>query len=216
MGFDEGGQLTEQVRRRPYSVVLFDEIEKVHPDIFNSLLQVLDDGRLTDGQGRTVSFRNSIIIMTSNIGTEQAMARKQSEFSQDESYDERSDEKIKDIYFEALRRHLKPEFINRIDVVSIFHPLTMQDLAKIATIMVASINKRLSKQGLELKITSRALEFIVERGANVIYGARPLKRFIQQEVEDRIAEKILLGELEKQGVIIIDVRGNDLSFVMDR
>ena len=214
VGFDEGGQLTEQVRRRPYSVVLFDEIEKAHPDIFNALLQVLDDGRLTDGQGRTVSFRNTIIIMTSNIGTQEAMNRRQLGFSQDENYDEKSDEQIKDIYFEALRKKLKPEFINRIDVVCIFHPLTMQDLSKIATIMVANINKRLSKQGLEIKITSRALDLIVEKGANVVYGARPLKRYIQQEVEDRIAEKILLGELDKQGTIVIDIKGNQLSFVM--
>ncbi|MBQ3494138.1 MAG: ATP-dependent Clp protease ATP-binding subunit [Clostridia bacterium] len=215
VGFDEGGQLTEQVRRRPYSVVLFDEIEKAHPDIFNSLLQVLDDGRLTDGQGRTVSFRNTIIIMTSNIGTEAAMNRRQLGFSENENYDEKTDDKIKDIYFDALRKKLKPEFINRIDVVCIFHPLNMADLEKIATIMVANINKRLSKQGLEIKITSRALAHIVDKGANVIYGARPLKRYIQQEVEDRIAEKILLGELDREGVIIIDKLRDDLSFVME-
>ena len=214
VGFDEGGQLTEQVRRRPYSVVLFDEIEKGHPDIFNTLLQVLDDGRLTDGQGRTVSFRNSIIIMTSNIGTAEAQARRQVACNEDENYDEKSDDQIQEIYHAALRKKLKPEFINRIDVISIFHPLTMQDLSKIATIMVSAINKRLTKQGLEIKITARALELIVKKGANVMYGARPLKRYIQQEVEDRIAEKILLGELEKQGVIIIDIRGKDLSFVM--
>ena len=214
VGFDEGGQLTEQVRRRPYSVVLFDEIEKGHPDIFNTLLQVLDDGRLTDGQGRTVSFRNSIIIMTSNIGTAEAQARRQVAYNEDENYDEKSDDQIQEIYHAALRKKLKPEFINRIDVISIFHPLTMQDLSKIATIMVSAINKRLTKQGLEIKITARALELIVKKGANVMYGARPLKRYIQQEVEDRIAEKILLGELEKQGVIIIDIRGKDLSFVM--
>ncbi len=212
VGYDEGGQLTEQVRRRPYSVVLFDEIEKAHPDIFNTLLQVLDDGRLTDGQGRTVSFRNSIIIMTSNIGTNEASKRRELGFSENENYDEKQDEKINDIYMEALRRKLKPEFINRIDVICIFHPLNEDDLTKIATILVSNINKRLLNQGLEIKMTARALDYIVKKGTNLMYGARPLKRFIQQEVEDRIAEKILLGQLEPKGVVIIDAINNDLTF----
>ena len=150
VGFDEGGQLTEQVRRRPYSVVLFDEIEKAHPDIFNALLQVLDDGRLTDGQGRTVSFRNTIIIMTSNIGSKEVNDRQ----AEIEEYDV---EENTEIYMEVLRRKLKPEFINRIDVISVFHPLNHEDLTKIATIMIANINKRLTNQGLEIKMTSRAL-----------------------------------------------------------
>ena len=212
VGYDEGGQLTEQVRRRPYSVVLFDEIEKAHPDIFNTLLQVLDDGRLTDGQGRTVSFRNSIIIMTSNIGTNEASKRRELGFSENENYDEKQDEKINEIYMEALRRKLKPEFINRIDVICIFHPLNEDDLTKIATILVSNINKRLLNQGLEIKMTARALDYIVKKGTNLMYGARPLKRFIQQEVEDRIAEKILLGQLEPKGVVIIDAINNDLTF----
>ncbi len=212
VGYDEGGQLTEQVRRRPYSVVLFDEIEKAHPDIFNTLLQVLDDGRLTDGQGRTVSFRNSIIIMTSNIGTNEASKRRELGFSENENYDEKQDEKINEIYMEALRRKLKPEFINRIDVICIFHPLNEDDLTKIATILVSNINKRLLNQGLEIKMTARALDYIVKKGTNLMYGARPLKRFIQQEVEDRIAEKILLGQLESKGVVIIDAINNELTF----
>lgn len=202
-GYDEGGQLTEQVRRKPYSVVLFDEVEKAHPDIFNVLLQLLDDGRLTDGQGRTVNFRNTIIIMTSNLGSQQAM----------KSLEECDDQmRAKSIYLEALRKHFKPEFVNRIDVVCIFHPLTIQDLAKIATIMVANINKRLNRQELTLKLTERALDYIIDNGVDTRYGARPLKRYITQEIEDKIAEKILLGELEKSGVIIIDVNGNGLTF----
>ena len=202
-GYDEGGQLTEAVRRKPYSVVLFDEIEKAHPDIFNALLQILDDGRLTDGQGRTVNFRNTIIIMTSNLGSQQAM----------QSLDEGNDEiKTKSIYLEALRKHFKPEFVNRIDVVCIFHPLTIQDLTKIATIMVSNINKRLNRQELNLKLTEKALDYIIDNGVDTRYGARPLKRYISQEIEDKIAEKILLGELDKKGTVVIDVNGNGLTF----
>ena len=212
VGYDEGGQLTEQVRRRPYSVVMFDEIEKAHPDIFNALLQVLDDGRLADGQGRTVSFRNCIIIMTSNIGTDEAGKRRELGFSENSNYDEKQDEIINEIYLDALKRKLKPEFINRIDVICIFHPLNEDDLTKIATILISNINKRLLSQGLEIKMTARALSYIVKKGTNLIYGARPLKRFIQQEVEDRIAEKILLGQLEPTGVVVIDSINNELVF----
>lgn len=206
VGYDEGGQLTEQVRRRPYSVVLFDEIEKAHPDIFNTLLQVLDEGRLTDGQGRTVNFRNTIIIMTSNLGSTEAM-KKLEDTEQDIEPQE-----TKAIYLDALRKHFRPEFVNRIDVVCIFHPLTIQDLTKIATIMVANINKRLNRQDLELKLTQTALDYIIDNGVDTRFGARPLKRFISSEIEDKIAEKILLGELEKSGTIIIDADGNGLSF----
>lgn len=203
VGYDEGGQLTKQVRLKPYSVILFDEVEKAHIDIFNALLQILDEGRLTDGQGRVVNFRNTIIIMTTNLGSEQAQ----------KNLDENDDQTFaKTIYLDALRRHFKPEFINRIDVVCIFHPLTISDLTKIATIMVANINKRLNRQDLNLKLTSRALDYIIDNGVDTRYGARPLKRFISQEIEDKIAEKILLGELEKNGTIMIDVNGNGLTF----
>ena len=204
VGYDDGGQLTEQVRRKPYSVVLFDEIEKAHPDIFNTLLQVLDEGRLTDGQGRTVNFRNTIIIMTSNLGSIEAMKKL--------SEDDNAEQEAKVVYLEALRKHFRPEFINRIDVVCIFHPLTILDLTKIATIMVANINKRLNRQELELKLTEKALDYIIDNGVDTRYGARPLKRFISSEIEDKIAENILLGKLEKSGTIIIDVDGNGLTF----
>ena len=211
VGFDDGGQLTEAVRRKPYCVVLFDEIEKAHPDIFNALLQILDDGRLTDSQGRTVNFRNTIIILTSNIGAQEVQRQKRLGFETGEGEEESFDE-IKHIYIDALRKKFKPEFLNRIDVTCVFHSLTLDDFTKIAKILMKNINKRLQKQGIELKLTERALSYIVSQGADAEYGARPLRRFIQQHVEDAIAEKILLGELEKQGTIIIDFENNRLTF----
>ena len=213
VGYDEGGQLTEQVRRHPYSVVLFDEIEKAHPDVLNALLQILDDGRLTDGQGRTVSFKNTIIIMTSNLGAKEVKEhRKQLGFGGQED-DEVIDSKA--IYMDALKSKFKPEFINRIDVICIFDPLSHDDLVKIAKILISNINKRLKEKNLSLKITEDALTFIVEKGSNSEYGARPLKRYIQQEVEDQIAEKILLGELKNEGEIIIPEQDGKLTFTND-
>lgn len=211
VGFDEGGQLTEAVRRKPYCVVLFDEIEKAHPDIFNALLQILDDGRLTDSQGRTVNFRNTIIILTSNVGAQDVQKRSKMGFETAETKQEEFSE-IKHIYIDALRKKFKPEFLNRIDVTCVFQTLTMDDFTKIAKILMKNINKRLKKQGIELKLTERALLYIVSQGADAEYGARPLRRFIQQNVEDSIAEKILLGELEKEGTIIIDCENEKLIF----
>lgn len=211
VGYDEGGQLTEQVRRRPYSVVLFDEVEKAHPDIFNALLQILDDGRLTDGQGRTVSFKNTIIIMTSNVGASEVSHSKKLGFGEDEEFV--SD---KDIYLHALKNKFKPEFINRIDVICVFEPLSHEQMVKIAKILISNINKRLKEKDLSLKITEEALSFIVTKGSSLEYGARPLKRYLQQEVEDRIAEKILLGELDNKGTIIIDVNGDELEFTSEK
>lgn len=210
VGFEEGGQLTEQVRRKPYSVVLFDEIEKAHPEIFNALLQILDDGRLTDSQGRVVSFRNTIIIMTSNIG---ATLIKNKELGFNESTADDDFEKSKQIYFDALKKKFKPEFINRIDVICVFKPLGPDELTKIAKILINNINNRLKKQDLELKITEEALSLVVKNGCkNPEFGARPLKRYIQQEIEDTIAEKILLGKLKKSGAIIIDSQNDKLIF----
>ena len=206
VGFDEGGQLTEAVRRKPYSVVLFDEIEKAHPDIFNALLQILDDGRLTDGQGRTVSFKNTIIIMTSNLGAKEVSSNRKLGFGEGEKVED------KQIYMDALKQRFKPEFINRIDTICIFNPLTDKDLIEVAKILISNINKRLKDNNLSLKLTEEALEFIVEKGKVAGYGARPLKRFLEQEVEDRIAEKILLGELSKAGVVVIDTNGKELVF----
>lgn len=208
VGYEEGGQLTEQVRRRPYSVVLFDEIEKAHPDIFNALLQILDDGRLTDGQGRTVSFKNTIIIMTSNLGAKEVSKQTKLGFGQND--DEFIDSKR--IYMDALKSRFKPEFINRIDVICIFDPLSHEDLVKIAKILIKNINKRLKEKDLSLKMTEDAFRLIVRKGSNGEYGARPLRRFIEQEIEDQIAEKILLGQLKTKGEIIIDAQGEKLTF----
>ena len=214
VGYDEGGQLTEQVRRHPYSVVLFDEIEKAHPDVLNALLQLLDDGRLTDGQGRTVSFKNTIVIMTSNLGAKEVKEhRKQLGFG---DYDDEEEIDSKKIYMDALKNRFKPEFINRIDVICIFEPLTQDDLVKIAKILISNINKRLKEKNLSLKITEDALEFVVGKGSNSEYGARPLKRYIQQEIEDQIAEKILLGQLKNEGEIIIDVEDGKLTFTNEQ
>lgn len=210
VGYDEGGQLTEQVRRRPYSVVLFDEIEKAHPDVLNALLQILDDGRLTDNQNRTTSFRNTIIIMTSNVG---AVQTKIKELGFNASDSEEDFEKTKEIYFEAVKKKFKPEFINRIDVICVFQPLSKENLTQIAKILINNVNNRLKTQKLEIKITEDALDFIVENGCkNNEYGARPLRRYIQQEIEDSIAEKILMNKLDKIGVIIIDENNGKLTF----
>ncbi len=211
VGFDEGGQLTEQVRRRPYSVVLFDEIEKAHPEVLNALLQILDDGRLTDSKGRLVSFKNTVIIMTSNIGANEIRQNKQLGFGSKDS------EKIneRDIYLDALKKKFKPELINRIDVICIFDTLTKKDLITISNIMLENINKRLSASGLMLDVEDEAIEYIVAKGSNLIYGARPLKRFIEQEIEDRVAEKILLGELPDHGTIIVSLSGDELLFTAE-
>lgn len=215
VGYDDGGQLTEQVRRKPYSVVLFDEIEKAHPDVFNTLLQILDDGRLTDNQGRTINFRNTIIIMTSNVGAAEVKAQtKALGFGQDDQeHSQLTFEQTRKIYMDCLKRKFKPEFLNRIDVITVFHNLTRDDLLKIATILISDLSKRLEKQGLKLNLTYEALEYIVDRGGSSEYGARPLKRFIQQHVEDLIAEKILMGELKSEGEITIDCKNDELQFV---
>lgn len=207
VGYDEGGQLTEQVRRKPYSVVLFDEIEKAHGDIFNALLQILDDGRLTDGQGRVVNFTNTIIIMTSNIGAGEVEKKRLGFVSESDK-----DKNVEEIYMDALKRKFRPEFINRLDVITIFHPLSTDDLKKITSIMVENVNKRLKNQNLEIEFADNAIDFIVEKGANALYGARPLKRFIQQNIEDVIAEKLLLGQLEKSGKIYVEKIDNQLVF----
>ncbi|MFA6859936.1 MAG: ATP-dependent Clp protease ATP-binding subunit [Clostridia bacterium] len=217
VGHDDGGQLTEAVRRKPYSVVLFDEIEKAHPDVFNALLQILDEGRLTDSHGRVVSFKNTIIIMTSNIGADAVRGKNSLGFGGQFGSDKADFEQIKSIYMQELRKKFKPEFLNRIDVVCVFAPLSASDLVKIATIMISKFGQRLEAQNLKLKLSQNALQYIVENGADAEYGARPLKRFIQKEIEDRVAEKILLGEFDKEGVIIIDTNEDQtsLTFVME-
>jgi ATP-dependent Clp protease ATP-binding subunit ClpB len=194
VGYEEGGRLTEAVRRRPYSVVLFDEIEKAHPDVFNVLLQVLDDGRLTDGKGRVVSFKNTVIIMTSNLGSEWiAEARDMKE------------EEIKEKIEETLRRHFRPEFFNRIDDVIVFHRLTREEIEEIVEIQLASLARTVAVRGIRLTWTPAARRFLAGRGYDPTYGARPLKRLIQKTVSDALAERILKNELQAGGMAELTV-----------
>jgi ATP-dependent Clp protease ATP-binding subunit ClpB len=197
IGFEEGGQLTEAVRRRPYSVVLFDEIEKAHPDVFNTLLQVLDDGRLTDGQGRTVDFKNTIVIMTSNVGSQRILQYKGSHIG--EVYD-----RMKDAVLEELRKAFRPEFLNRIDEIVVFHPLTEADLAKIVEIQLGNLRKRLAERKVSLTLTDSAKQHLVRTGYDPAYGARPLKRAIQKEVETPLARLLLKGDVPDGGTVTVD------------
>ena len=202
VGYDEGGQLTEAVRRKPYSVVLFDEIEKAHPDVFNILLQILDDGRITDSQGRTVDFKNTIIIMTSNLGSQYLL----------DGIDENGNitEDAKNSVFGELRRQFRPEFLNRLDEIICFKPLTRTELDGIIDILTASLKKRLADKTLGLEITDAAKQLIIERGFDPVFGARPLKRYLQASVETLIARTILSGEMEAGHIITIDVENGVL------
>ena len=200
VGYDEGGQLTEAVRRKPYSVVLFDEVEKAHPDVFNVLLQVLDDGRITDSQGRTVDFKNTIIIMTSNIGGVDIA----------EGGGEITDE-IRETVMNKLKQHFRPEFLNRIDETIIFKSLSKENIGSIVDLMVKNLNKRLAGQEITIKLTDEAKSAIIDQGYDPVYGARPLKRFIQKNVETLVARMILAGEVSTQSAIIIDYDGQKLT-----
>ena len=208
VGFDDGGQLTEAVRRKPYSVVLFDEIEKAHPDVFNMLLQILDDGRLTDSQGRTVSFKNTIIILTSNVGVDQ-LPKRSGQYGGNQ-FDQLDYDTIRDTLIGAFKRKFKPEFVNRIDVVTVFHPLSFEQITTIAKMFIGNLNKRLKNQGASLKVTESALKYLIYKGYNPEYGARPLRRLIEQEIEDKIAEYILSNTLQPGSVILISERNNSL------
>ncbi|MFA5843923.1 MAG: ATP-dependent chaperone ClpB [Coriobacteriia bacterium] len=200
VGYEEGGQLTEAVRRRPYAVVLLDEIEKAHPDVFGALLQVLDDGRLTDGQGRTVSFRNAILIMTSNVG---------SQFIE-ELAKEGDDARIKTLVEEALRATFRPEFLNRVDDIVVFHSLSMEQIADIVELQLAKVRERLAQRKVTLEITPAALERIALDGFDPVYGARPLKRVIAREVVDRVAKGLVDGTVREGGAVTVDVVGDEL------
>ena len=193
VGYEEGGYLTEAVRRRPYSVILLDEVEKAHADVFNILLQVLDDGRLTDGQGRTVDFRNTVVIMTSNLGSDLIQG------SKDESYGE-----MKALVMSVVSQYFRPEFINRIDETVVFHPLGKENIRAIASIQLERLAKRMETRGYELVFTEALLDFIGEVGYDPIYGARPLKRAIQQEIENSLAQQVLSGQLLPGKVVTVD------------
>ncbi|MGA0937149.1 MAG: ATP-dependent chaperone ClpB [Sedimenticolaceae bacterium] len=202
VGYDEGGYLTEAVRRRPYSVILMDEVEKAHPDVFNVLLQVLDDGRLTDGQGRTVDFRNTVIVMTSNLGSDLIQT-----MSSDGQYDE-----MKEAVMGVVGQHFRPEFINRIDETVVFHPLGREQIRSITEIQMQYLHKRLAERDLSLDISAAALDLLGEAGFDPVYGARPLKRAIQHQIENPMAQSILGGDYHPGDVIKIDVTNGELSF----
>ncbi len=202
VGYEEGGYLTETVRRKPYSVILMDEVEKAHPDVFNILLQVLDDGRLTDGHGRTVDFRNTVIVMTSNLGSQQIQ-----EMAGEEHYAQ-----IKETVLEVVGHHFRPEFINRVDEVVVFHPLLKEQIRVIADIQIDYLRKRLADREMKLELTEAALDKLGEAGFDPVYGARPLKRAIQQRIENQLAQAILAGEFLPGDTILVDVQGDEMSF----
>jgi ATP-dependent Clp protease ATP-binding subunit ClpB len=203
VGYEEGGHLTEAVRRRPYSVVLFDEIEKAHPDVFNALLQILDDGRLTDGQGRTVDFKNTVLIMTSNIG---------SQYIVELGEEQRAEMQAR--VMEALRAHFKPEFLNRVDDVILFHQLGREHLDHIVEIQLGRLRKLLAERHIELELSAEAKRLLAEKGYDPHYGARPLKRVIQRMVQDPLAMKILEGQFPEGSKVLADARlsGEALEF----
>ncbi|MDD3337262.1 MAG: ATP-dependent chaperone ClpB [Lachnospiraceae bacterium] len=202
VGYDEGGQLTEAVRRKPFSVVLFDEVEKAHPDVFNVLLQVLDDGHITDSQGRTVDFKNTILIMTSNIGSNYLLDG----ITEDGTIKPEAEEMVNT----DLRNHFRPEFINRLDEIILFKPLTKDNISKIVDLLVADLNKRLEAQELKLELTDAAKQFVVDGGYDPFYGARPLKRYLQKHVETQAAKLILAGNVRAESTILLDVRDGEL------
>ncbi|MBP7902740.1 MAG: hypothetical protein RLZZ87_861 [Actinomycetota bacterium] len=208
VGYDEGGQLTEKVRRRPFSVVLFDEIEKAHPDIFNSLLQVLEDGRLTDSQGRTVDFKNTVIIMTTNLGTRDISKSLGLGFSAADD-DLGNYERMKGKVADELKSHFRPEFLNRIDDVIVFHQLTKDQIIQIVDLMVAGLDDRLKAKDMGIELTQAAKDLLAARGYDPLLGARPLRRVIQREIEDALSERILFGELKAGEIIVVDVEGVD-------
>jgi len=202
VGYEEGGYLTEAVRRKPYSVILLDEVEKAHPDVFNVLLQVLDDGRLTDGQGRTVDFRNTVIVMTSNIGSSQIQ-----ELAGEENYDA-----MRSAVMDSVSQHFRPEFINRIDEVVVFHPLAKSQIRAIAAIQIDYLRSRLKDRDMGFSVSEAALDKIGEAGFDPVYGARPLKRAIQQQIENSLAQEILSGKFLPGDVIEVDVDAGKFVF----
>ncbi|MDF2886685.1 MAG: ATP-dependent chaperone ClpB, partial [Lacrimispora sp.] len=197
VGYDEGGQLTEAVRRKPYSVVLFDEVEKAHPDVFNVLLQVLDDGRITDSTGKTVDFKNTIIIMTSNIGSQYLLTGIDSEGNIRKEAEE--------MVMGDLRSHFRPEFLNRLDEIILFKPLDKSNISGIVSLLMKDLNRRLEDREIRIELTDQAGAFVVEQGYDPVYGARPLKRYLQKHVETLAARVILGDEIHAGSTIVIDV-----------
>jgi ATP-dependent Clp protease ATP-binding subunit ClpC len=207
VGYEEAGQLTEKIRRKPYSVLLFDEIEKAHQDVFNMLLQILEDGRLTDAKGRVVSFKNTIIIMTSNAGTSEISKMKTLGFASGQDSDYLN---MKDKLISALKKEFRPEFINRVDDIIVFHNLTKEDTVKIVDIMINNLNKRLADKNIELKLTQKAIDYLIKEGYDSEYGARPLRRLVQKKIEDKLSEEMLLGKIKEGDSVIADEKEGDI------
>ncbi len=204
VGYDEGGQLTEAVRRKPYSVVLLDEIEKAHPDVFNILLQILEDGRLTDSHGRTVNFKNTVIIMTSNLGSEYIIDYYENKGT---SYEE-----MKAMVMDILKKSFRPEFLNRVDEIVVFHSLSKENIIDIAKLQLKYLAERIKERGLELEFTDRAVELLAEKGYDINYGARPLRRTIQNLVETPLAKEIIKGNFKDGDVVIVDAKDGNIIF----
>ena len=209
VGYDEGGQLTEKVRRKPYSVVLLDEIEKAHPDVFNILLQVLDDGRLTDNKGRTADFKNTIIIMTSNIGSN--LIQEKFDRINDNNWDETIEKSKKEV-FELLKRSIKPEFLNRIDEIIMFNPLTKKEIKEITELQIKQLTARLSENSITLNVSEKAISLIAEQGYDPLFGARPVKRVIQHDILNELSKMILAGDVSKEKPILLDVEKDKFVF----
>jgi len=201
VGYDEGGQLTEAVRRKPYAVVLFDEVEKAHPDVFNVLLQVLDDGRITDAQGRTVDFKNTIIIMTSNIGARHLL---------DGVTGDTISESVRESVLAELRKAFRPEFLNRIDETVFFKPLSLDQITLIVDLLLADLNRRLAERRVTVSLDSKAREWAAEKGYDPVFGARPLKRFLQRTIETRLARALISGEIAEGATAAFTVKGGEL------
>ena len=212
VGFEDGGQLTEKVRRKPYSVVLFDEIEKAHPDVFNMLLQILEDGRLTDSKGRTVDFKNTVIIMTSNVGARLITDKQKSlGFKQkDESSGEKED--IKSLVLGELRQIFRPEFLNRVDDIIVFNKLTQDEIKQIASKMLSTLSKRLEAMDIKITFTDEAVSAVADKGFDDNYGARPLRRAIQSEIEDALSEQMLDGKIAEGAEVVCDYKDGKFTF----
>jgi ATP-dependent Clp protease ATP-binding subunit ClpC len=210
VGYEEGGQLTERIRRRPYAVVLLDEIEKAHPDIFNLLLQILEDGRLTDSFGRKVDFRNTILIMTSNLGAD--LMKKQGAIGFKAQEDAADFGHLKDKLLDEVKRHFKPEFLNRVDEIAFFEPLTREHLTKIVELELNYLIKRLAEQDIHVELDQDAKELLIDKGFDPIYGARPLRRIIQRYVEDPLAQDIIAHRFEKNAHVRVTRKGDELEF----
>jgi ATP-dependent Clp protease ATP-binding subunit ClpC len=218
VGFEEGGQLTEAVRRRPYRVILLDEIEKAHPDVFNTLLQILDDGRLTDGHGRTVDFKNTVVIMTSNVGADVIKRDISIGFAPPKASEVRAREKsyedMRDKVLAEVRRTFRPEFVNRLDAIIVFHELTEEQLRNIVDLLAQDLQKRLEERKIEVEFTEAAKAWLVKEGYDPQYGARPLRRALERHVENPLSMKILSGEFNPGDKVVVDAGADGLSFAV--